>query len=567
MLKQLDHPSRYSDANTQKATGSHFTPSELANFVAEEIYKYASLNCSRKIRILDPAIGDGELILALLDVLKDKKLDLEIIGFDTNQDSLSDAKLRVEQHQVNVNIDLRQEDFLDFVVRFQNQSLFERVDFPLVDIVISNPPYVRTQVLGNKKSQMLAKAFGLSGRVDLAYAFLKAFEWVLCSNGVAGVIVSNRFMTTKAGAVVRKNLKDSFHIRHVWDMGDTRFFEAAVLPAVLILERKGSQDNKHDEVNFSSIYSTDSPVTHDEVFPSIIASLSHSGIVEVDGGQRFEVKHGQLAKTGTMDGVWRISTNESHIWLKQVSQHTYCKFGELGKIRVGVKTTADKVFIRDDWHTLEGDPPELLKPIITHHIGRRYCGEKPQKQILYTHEVLNGKRRAIKLDQYPNAARYLESKRDVLKAREYVAKARRNWYEVWVPQDPSKWLAPKLIFRDIVDKPTFWIDFSGAVVNGDCYWLCVKNPSKEPLLWLALAVANSTFIEEFYDCRFNNKLYAGRRRYITQYVKEFPLPDPNSELASEIIGLCKTIYHKCYQQDTSIDEKTLDNLIWSAFGF
>jgi len=50
-----------------------------------------------------------------------------------------------------------------------------------------------------------------------------------------------------------------------------------------------------------------------------------------------------------------------------------------------------------------------------------------------------------------------------------------------------------------------------------------------------LAVANSTFAEAFYDYRFHNKLYAGRRRYITQYVKEFPLPDPNTSLAKQII--------------------------------
>ena len=38
---------------------------------------------------------------------------------------------------------------------------------------------------------------------------------------------------------------------------------------------------------------------------------------------------------------------------------------------------------------------------------------------------------------------------------------------------------------------------------------------------LLLAVANSSFITKFYDIAFHNKLYAGRRRFMTQYVKKF----------------------------------------------
>jgi len=42
----------------------------------------------------------------------------------------------------------------------------------------------------------------------------------------------------------------------------------------------------------------------------------------------------------------------------------------------------------------------------------------------------------------------------------------REWYEIWVPQDPAAWDQPKLVFRDISEEPMFWIDHDGAVVNG-----------------------------------------------------------------------------------------------------
>jgi hypothetical protein len=388
-------------------------------------------------------------------------------------------------------------------------------------------------------------------------------------SAIAGIIVSNRFMTTKSGAGVRANLQKGFCIHHIWDLGDTKLFDAAVLPAVLLLEKR-SQHNVISNPRFSTVYATNSSITHNKLFANILDAMPLTGVVEIANGQRFKIQHGNLADISSANDVWRISNNETQDWLGKVKDHTFCTFGDLGKIRVGVKTTADKVFIRDDWQKLnEKDMPELLRPVITHHVGRRFRAmeSKKPKQILYTHEFRNGKRTAVNLNNYPKSARYLESNRATLESRQYVIKAKRNWYEIWVPQNPQQWILPKLVFRDIVDQPTFWIDFSGAIVNGDCYWMTLNKKYSERFLWLALAVANSTFIENFYDYRFNNKLYAGRRRYISQYVENFPIPRPDSSTADEIIRKCQHIYQQIDLSKNLEEEKQLDGLIWTAFGF
>ena len=41
------------------------------------------------------------------------------------------------------------------------------------------------------------------------------------------------------------------------------------------------------------------------------------------------------------------------------------------------------------------------------------------------------------------------------------------------------------------------MDLDGSVVNGDCYWLALNPGQSTDLLWLTLAVANSSFIEAF----------------------------------------------------------------------
>ncbi|MCZ7583882.1 MAG: hypothetical protein M5R36_11385 [Deltaproteobacteria bacterium] len=144
--------------------------------------------------------------------------------------------------------------------------------------------------------------------------------------------------------------------------------------------------------------------------------------------------------------------------------------------------------------------------------------------------------------------------------------AGRQWFEIWVPQDPDAWKITKLVFRDISEKPCFWIDKSDSVVNGDCYWMIRDNDRDEDLLWLAAAVANSRFIERYYDHRFNNKLYAGRRRFITQYVEKFPLPDPATRPGTELIALSKRIFSEIDGGNAEPLLAEINAKVFEAFG-
>ncbi|MEW6349577.1 MAG: N-6 DNA methylase [Thermodesulfobacteriota bacterium] len=557
---------RYGDVSHEKSQGATYTPDVLANFVAKEIV--GSVDCKAlpsPLRVLDPAVGDGQLLMSLVGQLcKVGDLAIEVYGFEMDSRALETAERRLKRAFGNLSVRFKVANFLDFVLD-QDLTLFAPETTIEYDLVIANPPYVRTQILGAGKARNLAKQFGLSGRVDLYFPFVLAIVQVLKPTGIAGIIVSNRFMTTKAGAPLRKAIREVSTIRHIWDLGDTKLFDAAVLPAVLLLEGR-TGDHAH-KPHFTTIYETTSPPLDRAANP--IAALAKQGVVEVDDGRRFEVLNGILEPTSSSDAVWRISTREGDAWLATVRRNTWGSFRDIGKIRVGVKTCADQVFIRSDWqHMPENERPELLRPVVTHHIARRFRSvesERP-RQILYPHESINATRRTVDLAKYPRAKAYLERYREVLEQRRYVTEAGREWYEIWVPQDPSAWDLPKLVFRDIAEKPTFWVDLTSAVVNGDCYWLLSESPRDTDLLWLAAAVGNSTFIEKFYDNRFQNKLYAGRRRFMTQYVEKFPLPDPESRIGRTIIDTAKEVYESVECGSTSGLEERLDTLVWQSFG-
>lgn len=545
-------------ARSRKEKGAHYTPEGLAEFVAEQVADQFPPLCN--LRILDPAVGDGVLLRALSEKLGTQH---HFDGFDIDAPAIEQAEKHLKTTLPSEAFHLHHSDFL---ARFSGSAddLFHTTPAPEYDAAISNPPYVRTQVLGAASAQRLASVFNHAGRIDLYFAFLACISLSLKPGGIAGVIVSNRFMTTKSGADVRAGLLRDFEILHIWDFGDTKLFEAAVLPAVLVLRKKGRPSLRQDLPKFSTIYTTNTPAVSKA--ESIFEALKLEGPVKV-GGVTYLVSHGSL-ETRRPDDVWKLASEENDAWLETVARNTHRTFGEIGKIRVGVKTTADNVFIGNWNDKPEGDRPELLRPLITHHVAARFRVDlsKREREILYTHEIRNGKRQAVELSRHPISQRHLETHRDQLKGRSYVIAANRKWYEIWVPQNPALWEQPKLIFTDISEKPTCWIDLTGAVVNGDCYWMIPARPEDSDLLWLALAVGNSRFIEVFYDHKFNNKLYAGRRRFMTQYVEQFPIPDPSSGAAKNLIALAKEIHRLKPTVDTSSLEAECERLVEDAFG-
>jgi hypothetical protein len=158
----------------------------------------------------------------------------------------------------------------------------------------------------------------------------------------------------------------------------------------------------------------------------------------------------------------------------------------------------------------------------------------------------------------------LESHRERLERRKYVIDAGRKWYEIWVPHNPADWQKPKIVFPDIAEHAQFFLDRSGAIVNGDCYWITQKPRQDPAWLMLMLAIANSSFITQYYDIMFHNKLYSGRRRFMAQYVSRFPLPCLESSPAKEIVRrVSKFVNGRRIDEQA---EKEVDRLVFESFG-
>ncbi|SDA24954.1 TaqI-like C-terminal specificity domain-containing protein [Ruminococcus sp. YE71] len=541
---------RYKNETKEKSNGVIYTPEEMANFLSNELISYHINNYDDEIYVLDPAVGNGELLLSIGNLLKKHypNRKLVLVGYETDKGVAETTSKELINFFPDDRVEIIHQDFL---------SVEPTVQF---DFIIANPPYIRTQILGTDKAQELANRYSLSGRIDIYYAFLLYTKSFLKIDGIAGYITSNKFFTIKSGATVRDYMIENYQIKRIVDFGDTKLFNASVLPCIVVFSNGRTSDPS--EVEFTSIYQTDE--NEQDCITSVFEKIGENGVFSTSDGRKFSFKQGTLCSVEKSD-LWTISSDESKQWLKTVEKHTAHHLFEIGKIRVGIKTTADNVFIGDSW-TGELSKIELLRPLITHrNAGKIIPNSADTWQVLYTHTSVNGKKAAYDIEKYPYAKEYLYQHYEQLSSRSYVQKAHRNWYEIWVPQNPDSWKARKIVFRDISETPQFWLDESGAIVNGDCYWIEINSDVSEEMVYLTLAVVNSKFIEKYYDTKFHTKLYSGKRRFMTQYVEEFPLPSLDNPYAQKAIAVVKKIISGLSSEEESRNISILNSLVDSMF--
>lgn len=550
-----------------KERGAHFTPKDIAIYIAEGLYGML-VNPPHNISVLDPACGDGELLLAMFAVLKRHGHSVSLIGVDSDMPTLSLAEQRV-MAAISPTDCFRfvNADFLECesAQTLQPDNLEQEKQAPYiapVDIVIANPPYVRTQVIGAQKSRFLANKFGLTGKTDLYHAFFIAYKSFLKEGGVLGVITSNKYLYNKSGAAVREFVRSGYRIEYLADLGDTKVFEAAVLPAILFARNTASSS---EPVECQRVYETNRDV-HAIRVKNVADILRNDveGAYEV-GGKVYLKETGHVRRVEQSKEPWILCSTSDEAWLKRIDAAASCRLGDIAKVRVGIKTTADNVFIREDWHDLPNEcipEEELIRPLISSKDATRWqLGRNPVKSVLYTHAIINGKRAPIDLERYPHAKKYLMTHFEQLDGRSYVKKAKRKWYELWVPQDPKAWSFHKVVFPDISDKAKFIYDATGAVVDGNCYWITLNEGVDQDYLYLILAVANSTLMNRYHDMAFQNRLYSGKRRYLTQYVSCYPLPGLNTDSAQCLVRYVK----KQLNEGLKIDEKWIDEHVEDYF--
>jgi len=596
--------------NHRKLLGTHYTPDSVVDYIVNQTLRpyLESPNLFTNIRILDPACGSGLFLLKAYDVLADywKKT----FGSFTSKD----AQHLIENHLFGIDIDeeavlatrkyLIQKASLDDAISFSlniivgdalclrpfyNQMQFGKQPLPKTsfgktfsehsfDCILGNPPYVRIQNTPLEKREKYISAYTTAvGRFDISSLFFELSDYLLKENGRLGFIVSNKILSTAGTKKLRNFLLTHFTIEEIVDLSDTKLFDAAILPLIFIATRSKERFNR---IAYSSIMESHRKTDTVQQTTNLLNLLKESGIPsETDAsvnGRVFKVQRFFATLPSKRVNVWTFHNERENALLSKLKEQSACTIGDLcEKISVGLKTTADSVFIKpmtENFVKQHGIEKKLVFPLIeSHNVNRWTCSWNSQTDlyVLYPHVEQNGKVIPVDLNKYPRAKNYLEEHRPQLEKRSYIKDSQRQWYEIWVHQSPEDFRQRKIITPDIASHNRFALDNNGFFVNGTCYYLILKDKS-DIRYYSILGLLNSKVIEYFHKTTIGNSLYAKRFRYWTSYISVYPVAKrlfDSTRLVTQLVMNVSRLLNNPNVKECIDIENENDNLCYQLFDF
>ena len=125
---------------------------EVINYI-EKIYKESN----KCVKVLDLCTGSGIIGICLKKKLKEK---VNVYASDISKDALKVAKTNAKNLDVDIN--------------FMHSDLFENLSGNKFDIIVSNPPYIKTEVIKELSKEVQNEPFiALDGKEDGLYFYRK----------------------------------------------------------------------------------------------------------------------------------------------------------------------------------------------------------------------------------------------------------------------------------------------------------------------------------------------------------------------------------------------------------
>lgn len=224
---------------SRRRFGQFATPYELA----QEIMSFGlALQDKKEISFLEPAFGTGAFYSALLSECdKHDKIINTAIGVEVDKD-FYDAANELWGH---TNVNLVSGDFTEI-------ESFEKIN-----LLVSNPPYVRHHYIDKEQKSKLSAmtqretGLSLSGLAGLyCYFILFAHKW-LAPNAICGWLIPSEFMDVNYGEKLKEYLLNKVHLLrvHRYNPENCKFDDALVSSCVVWFKNEAMENNY--DVKFS----------------------------------------------------------------------------------------------------------------------------------------------------------------------------------------------------------------------------------------------------------------------------------------------------------------------------
>lgn len=490
----------------RRAAGAYFTPAPLVELVVD---RAVALLCegreldwrddgSPRIRLLDPAAGDGRFLGAAIDRLAALSPRTEIPRRQRARAIARRCAVAVERDGEFAA--LARERLGGAEVRCL-EALGAAGELGRFDLIVSNPPYLRSIRLGESDEALRQKLRGRYratsfGEWDLYAAFIEqSLEW-LAPGGAAGLVVPSRWMTARFARGLRAELAERRAVRAVVDFASAQLFAEATTYSSLLFLGAGA-----DEIE--------------------VARLG-------DGGWSL----GRVTASELDGAPWRLAVGAERESIERL-ERAGPRLGEIARIVKGTGTNADRSYVFED-----REPP--VEPAMVRRCLRgrdvvAWGAATDRVRCLLPYTPAGALIEPGELARrYPRARRYLESQRDILESRERGRFAGERFYQFGRPQNLELLCsgAAKVVIPDVARESRALLDRSGALVLDSAYAVVPHRPEDAALI---LAVFNSPAPMMWLRAT-GVPLRGGYRRMKTAYLLELPVPDPDSAATADVVA-------------------------------
>ena len=507
----------------------------------------------KSLRIVDPACGSGVFLIIAFEYLRDElhrvnkkiaalegrehidsiiKPDSEILtnnlfGVDVNIQSVEIAKLSLwintAQQQKTLddlsrNIVIGDSLIEDADDAYQGKGFDWNAAFPEVfnkesggfDIVLGNPPYVRQELISDRKPYLKEHYSVADGKADLYCYFYERGLKLLKPGGRLGFISSRTFIVNDLGKNLRRYLLGESCIETIVDFGTKQAFEGATTYTSIIVARRGKPQQGHN-LHFWNV----------------------GGRLEGNFLAGWNENRSACPQESLSEEAWVVERGDLRSLLSKINTGKTKLKDLYGPPLYGIKTGCNEAFVVSEKKKQQlclEDPKslEFLKPTLTGSENKRWRAESTNLYMIY---IPN---RETNIDSYPAIRQHLANYREVLKKQ----KGCKDWYVIRGTQKTvrSHFDKPKICFSAMGRKPSFHMDLDNLYLLNSCYFI----PSSDYHL---VAYLNSRLV--WFLCSKWCSRVRGEYMMFTAYkLADLPLPPWTEVEKKELADFSKKAHRK-----------------------
>ncbi len=522
-----------------KEAGQIFTPSWLSKIVARDAlshWRRLHRDGGQPGLIGDVSCGAGVFLSAARRTFGS---DIQVIGIDSDPTCVAYAKLlgkATDQRWQLASLD----SLLGRISHEQWRGVSEEIPKEGYDILIGNPPYIRSQSLGKDYRIALKSAYPnmSSGNFDLSIFFLDHAIKTLAPGGVASYITSHKFMVSSYGRAICKRLASDVRVMNIVDFEDHQVFKGRTTYTCVL--------------------------TFAKLLPAKKFTISRFNGSFKNGQQLGKSKTESLPIERLQTHPWNFATGLDRNALVKLNNSRHPLVTQIfDDVLQGIRTGANSVFLIDSTESPDIEP-EILMPYVSGHDIRRCKIVNGHKQLLYPyHQERSGEVRLYSetelQSKFPKSWGYLSDHHQQLADRKLAGN--QAWYAYSRSQNlevPSK---PKLMVREMMPRSEFAADTAGELAYSSGYALIAGHMAGEEIrMWAA--ILNTPTME--FSLRHNGtELHSGWFRVLKHHLQATRLPVLSQNARDKALALSVKLHD---QIDNASDWKELDDVVANSFG-